>query len=39
MRNISLIIKGSNVLCQKKINKMDLIMSKYSPELYLFFLY
>ncbi len=28
MRNISLIIKGSNVLCQKKIKKMDLIMSK-----------
>lgn len=28
MRNILLIIKGSNVLCQKKINKMDLIMSK-----------
>ena len=36
MRNISLIIKGSNVLCQKKIKKMDLIMSKHSPKLYLF---
>lgn len=28
MRNILLIIKGSNVLCQKKIKKMDLIISK-----------
>lgn len=28
MRNILLIIKGSNVLCQKKIKKMDLITSK-----------
>lgn len=28
MRNISLIIKGSNVLCQKKIKKMDLIHVK-----------
>lgn len=37
MRNISLIIKGSNVLCQKKIKKMDLIMSKHLPKLYLFF--
>ncbi len=37
MRNISLIIKGSIVLCQKKIKKMDLIMSKHSPKLYLFF--
>lgn len=28
MRNILLIIKGSNVLCQKKIKKMNLIMPK-----------
>ena len=35
MRNISLIIKGSNVLCQKKIKKMDLIMSKTFTEIIL----